>query len=225
MQTVDKEADSREFNILSRQDLPTEEQERAKQYWAGLAFEGYKAERTWSIEMARHVLQFAPRRVLEFGCNAGKNLRAIRTVAPQVEVYGIDINRAAIEYARSTGLACGIGDETTLRAMPGGTFDVVFTISVLDHLPDPRPAFSELKRLARNALILHEPWLGQEGRVTHNRDRLNGKMRTTTPFSYSWDYEALARELAPDWRMDTKPSPIPSNIGKYYNLYVLTPAA
>jgi SAM-dependent methyltransferase len=175
--------------------------------------------------MAKNVLQFEPQRVFEFGCNAGKNLRAIKTTAPDVEVYGIDINQSAVAYARSTGLACGLGDESTLRAMPAGTFDVVFTVSVLDHLPDPRPAFSELKRLARKALILHEPWLGHEGRITHNRDRLTGEMLETTPFSYSWDYEALARELAPDWRMRTKPLPIPANIGSYYNLYIIAPAA
>lgn len=209
--------------VIPADSFATDEPINAKRHWSGITFDFYTGRRPWSDDMASFVLGFAPERIFEFGCNAGGNLAAIRTRNATVELHGLDINAAAIKYAVEHGLkGCGLGDETTLAAMPAGSFDVVFTISVLDHLPDPGPTLSHLLRLSRGAVILHEPWLGTEGRVVKNRHRSTDRVIDTTPYSYSWDYEKLCRAVAPHWRLTAEKMPIPTNLGKFYWRYTLT---
>ena len=46
----------------------------------------------------------------------------------------------------------------------------------------------------------------------------------TTPYSYSWDYPKMARELAPRWSVTQAACPLgPTNLGAHYWLYVLMP--
>lgn len=144
---------------------------------------------------------------------------AIKKIDPKVEVYGIDINADAVEYGQRVGLDLEVADEKVLRLMPEACFDVCFTVSVLDHLPNPGPTLSELGRISKKAVLLLEPWLGEEGKVVKNYNLQKKELIGTTPYSYSWDYLELGRQYLRGWESSTEPYPMNSNLGRYYHLY------
>lgn len=74
-----------------------------------------------------------PRSVLEVGCNAGWNLRAIRAIDPSISLVGIDVNEAALEEADAAGL--DVEKISARGATSLGLFDLVFSAGVLIHIP------------------------------------------------------------------------------------------
>lgn len=215
-----------DLTVLLVDQFGADEPDAAKRYWSSKPFAFYVKSQPWSERMADRVLSFSPTSVLEFGCNAGKNLKAIRDKDASVAVHGLDINAPAIKHAQALGLGCGVGDETALRAFPDNAFDLAFTISVLDHLPYPELALVELLRISRTAVILYEPWLGVEGRVTERA--IPGADRVAcTPFSYSWNYPKLVAEHAPGWAIAVEEAPLEAEQSRgwaeFYRLHTLTP--
>ena len=73
--------------------------------------------------------------VLEVGCGPGWNLQAIQAIAPNTELYGVEINAGAAEEARQSGFevqntnALGI-----LGLHEPGSIDLVFTAGMLIHV-------------------------------------------------------------------------------------------
>ena len=202
-----------------------DEADRAKQHWSGIGVKPfYGKPKPWARFMAEAILRHSPATVLEFGCNVGRNLATIRDSAPDVRLLGLDINADAVAAAQAQGLDARVGDETTLTRFADNEVDVSFTVSVLDHLPDPRPAITELCRVSSRAVLLLEPWMGEEGKVVRNTRAETGETVDTTPYSYSWDYERLVPEVAPGWRLHAEPHPLgPTNLGPYYWFYAVTP--
>jgi SAM-dependent methyltransferase len=175
------------FRFVPPDDLPASETRDARAYWAGCGIGPYRKPTHWSEFIAERVLALAPRSVLEFGCNHGRNLVAITRRRPDVEVRGIDVNAAAVERGRADHeLDLRVGDDAVLARLSDGRFDVVFTVSVLDHVPEPWPIVGDMLRVARVGVLLLEPWLGGEGRVVWEAAEEGG--RDSNPFCYSWDY-------------------------------------
>ena len=75
-----------------------------------------------------------PRSILEVGCNAGLNLRAIRHVAPEVNLCGCDINQTALEAAADDGHVVAEASIFDLGNAWWEKFDLVFTGGVLIHV-------------------------------------------------------------------------------------------
>lgn len=197
----------------------------AKTYWSSIDVSNhgtYLKRQAWSVELAELFAARAPRSVFEFGCNAGKNLLTVRERLPKCFLAGIDINAQAIEVARKSKLRASVGDEKLLELFPNRAFDICFTVSVLDHMPEPAAALRELARMSAKALYLLEPWLGAEGRVVRNYNERLERDIDTTPYSYSWDYPALAARVLPNWQLTQRPMPLPTNLGPYYHLFELT---
>lgn len=209
------------FEIVDPPSLASEEREAAKRYWSTLGFHaGYAGPRHWSEHMAEQVLGLRPRSILEFGCNAGRNLAAIRSRDSGVRLIGIDINPDAVTYGRDSGLDLRVADEGFLRAMKPGAVDLIFTVSVIDHLPNPRDVLAEMLRVSRIGVILLEPWIGREGKIVRNPVPGDEGRADTTPYSYSWDYERLAARISPSPKIDVIPYPLSgTNLGPYYRLY------
>ncbi|RVT87304.1 methyltransferase domain-containing protein [Rhodobacteraceae bacterium CCMM004] len=170
--------------------------------------------------MGALLLPYKPDSVFEFGCCAGKNLKYLRSILPDAELAGIDINMGAILYARETGVDAVLGDDRVLGLIGDDRFNVSFTISVLDHLPYPVDALKHLVRISRKAVILCEPWLGKEGKVVRNVTP-TGTVTDTTPYSYSWDYKRLLEDLGLPFSLSEVD--MYSNLGRYYMFYVITP--
>jgi 2-polyprenyl-3-methyl-5-hydroxy-6-metoxy-1,4-benzoquinol methylase len=101
-------------------------------------------------------------RLLEVGCAKGFFLAS--AMAHGFEVHGLELNQQLCDLARAA-----VGE--TVRdvdlfdaAYPAGTFDVLYMRDLIEHIPNPRPFFDELNRVARGgATIVLE---------THNVDGL-----------------------------------------------------
>lgn len=187
------------------------EQQAAAAYWAGRKVGAFSRRRAWSAALADRIVAMHPRSVLEFGCNVGRHLVEIRERDPGIALRGVDINAAAIREGKRAGLHLSVGDEHSLAKFADDEFDIAFTSSVIDHIPDPGLALAELARLAPT-LVLLEPWLGYEGRV-----EWVSKGVKANPFLYSWDY---AQRL-PAYEVTSEPFPLrPEGAGPYYRLHL-----
>jgi len=149
-------------------------------------------------------------------------LAAIRRTLPDAQLMGLDVNAEAVAAGvEATGLDLRRGDEASLADLQSGAFDLVFTVSVLDHIADVDVILGELLRCARQALYLLEVDLPVEGKVVRHRDHAAGEVRESTGASYSWD---LARRLGDHprvWRLDKRPIYLhPKALGPYYTGYL-----
>jgi len=213
----------KDIKIVSSSTFEENEKELAKEYWSGINFSNYKLERPWSKFIATKVLEYAPKKVLEFGCNAGKNLIAIKNSDADVDVFGVDINCEAIKYAKEEchlNVACL--DESIFSIIPDNTYDVVYTVSVLDHVPYPDKILSQLLRISKKGVLLLEPWIGEEGKVVKNLNIRTNTVIDTTPYSYSWDYKKLIKPHLESWKLEIEEYKLDSNLGRFYYLYQIS---
>jgi pseudaminic acid biosynthesis-associated methylase len=118
----------------------------------------------------------AARSVLEVGCNAGWNLRALRAVDPTLKLRGVDVNADALAEAKREVL-----DARELPAAQVGHcwprhFDLVFTAGVLIHVA-PEHIVDTMRSIARASSryvlaveyeSVNEDWVEYRG----HRDRL-----------------------------------------------------
>ena len=84
--------------------------------------------------------QLEGRRLLDFGCGAGRMLRHFLDQADSAEIWGSDIDSEAIDWLQRN--LCPPLDALRNEAEPAlpfadGYFDVVWALSVLTHLVDP----------------------------------------------------------------------------------------
>jgi SAM-dependent methyltransferase len=218
-----KMSDQGRFTVKPAEELSQTEAKDAKTYWSSLAVPGFykQPETHWSKFMADQILSLKPQSVLEFGCNVGRNLLALRESAPTLLLRGIDINPEAVTFGRTErGLDLAQGDETFLAAQSADAFDVIFTVSVMDHLPDPLPVLREMVRVARLGVLLLEPTLGAEGKVLKCLDSSTQDPAEATPYSYAWDYARLCADLKVAFSKEHYPLS-GTKLGPYYWLYHL----
>lgn len=109
--------------------------------------------------LRQHLLTLNPKSAFEFGCSAGMNLKILRDII-NTAVSGIDINKIAIEYGQEKfGLENVIyGDENALNTYETESFDLVFTSSVLCHIPykNIESIIENLLRMAKRCVIFME---------------------------------------------------------------------
>jgi SAM-dependent methyltransferase len=91
------------------------------------------------------------KRVLDFGCGAGRTLRHFVPLADKAEFYGCDIDAESIEWLRanlSPPLNVFVNADLPPLAQPDGHFDLVYAVSVFTHLTDSWSAWlAELHRV------------------------------------------------------------------------------
>ena len=107
-----------------------------------------------SRELIGEIIKYDPVHVLDFGCGTGKHLSPLNACG--ICAIGIDISPMnvykAIHKYDLPFVACG--DESYLRNLCN--IDVVFTCSVLVHIPEVSRIIDEFKRIANKAVILAE---------------------------------------------------------------------
>ncbi len=120
---------------------------------------------------------FAGKRVLDFGCGAGRTLRHFLAEAQDAEFWGADIDAASIAWLRdelSPPLHVVQSKPAPPLGLEYGTFDLVWALSVFTHLTDESiPWLLELHRLLRPGGLLVATYMG----------RWNGEIFTHEP----WD--------------------------------------
>lgn len=132
-----------------------------------------------------------PDNIMEVGCNAGWNMRAIHDLSPGTKVLGIDVNQGAVRQARQAGL-----DATITRALDCGDLmidiDLVFTAGVLIHVApdDLEPTMGALIERTHRYVLAVEYDSDQENEIEYRGglDRLWKR-----PFGQM--YEALGLNL------------------------------
>lgn len=70
--------------------------------------------------------------IIEFGCNRGENLEALRELYPDAELTGVDVNKAALDEVKADALtlhASFIDDSYNFKG-----YDLAFTKGVLIHI-------------------------------------------------------------------------------------------
>lgn len=211
------------FEIVAPDRMPPAEFEHAKEFWSQYGVRSfYQEHKPWASLLVRLVRDLKPRSVLEFGCNVGRNLYALREAFADIQLVGLDINEEAVRAGREAGqLDLRVGDERTVAAMQEGEFDLVFTVSVLDHMSEIGDVTRSLVRCARRNALFLEVTLPVEGKVTRHFDHKHGEVRPSTGASYSWDVTKYLAGLPRVTRVDRRPIYMhAASLGPYYSSYL-----
>jgi SAM-dependent methyltransferase len=115
------------------------------------------AAHTSALEQERtaDLMQLIPRgyhSVLDAGTREG--FFSLRLAEFFDRVTALDLHKPDIQHERIT---CVQGDLTKL-SFPDNSFDVVFCCEVLEHIPAVEQAVSEIKRVARHAILIGVPY-------------------------------------------------------------------
>jgi SAM-dependent methyltransferase len=135
-------------------DEEAEHVDRTDAWDSATAYEPYVGR--WSRLVAREFLGWLALphggRWLDVGCGTGALAETILALAAPGEVVGIDPSPAYVAYARNRvndpRARFDVGDAQSLPA-PSATFDAVVAGLVLNFVPEPERAISEMARVAR----------------------------------------------------------------------------
>jgi SAM-dependent methyltransferase len=99
-------------------------------------------------------------KILEVGCNVGRNLAYLRDQGYE-QVSGVEINPHAVELLRKTypqladAKIHNAPAEEVLPALESKSFDLVFTMAVLEHVhPDSKAVFQHIARIGAELLCI-----------------------------------------------------------------------
>jgi SAM-dependent methyltransferase len=108
---------------------------------------------------------FTGKRVLDFGCGAGRTLRHFLAEAENAEIWGADIDAPSIQWLNANlcpplrAWGCSPGPPIGLKP---GSFDLIWAISVFTHLTDTSLTWLlELHRLLRPDGLLIATYIGR----------------------------------------------------------------
>lgn len=95
-------------------------------------------------------------KVLEIGCGAGQFIRAIKKIRPDLNCYGSDISKNAIEAAEkeNDGVLYSLSEEKK-SPYEDGFFDAVLIFDVLEHVADPDAMLAEISRLLKTGGVFY----------------------------------------------------------------------
>jgi 2-polyprenyl-3-methyl-5-hydroxy-6-metoxy-1,4-benzoquinol methylase len=105
-------------------------------------------------EMLRFIGR-APVRSIEFGCSEGRFSELLKQKY-QCETWGVDMDRASVDAARSRLDNALQGDAMEImKNLPEGYFDYLICNDFIEHLPYPEQFFKEIKRnLTPDAVLI-----------------------------------------------------------------------
>lgn len=202
----------------------------AKTFWGTTDFQQRtyaKAAPFYIRALVRVLKTMQPGSVLEFGCNAGRNLELLRSVLPQsTAIRGFDVNRQSVEFGKQNWkLDLETSDESYFSRQPDNSVDVIFTVSVLDHLPEIDDCLKEIMRVMAGAFVMIEPYPDSSGNYLSSFKQegiLPDSITTETPFSYTHDYYRLMPNYGYLNVLDIPLPPYDANLGPLYRLSIFT---
>jgi SAM-dependent methyltransferase len=108
---------------------------------------------------------FDGKRVLDFGCGAGRSLRHFLPEAERGEFWGTDIDGPSVDWLQANlcpPLHAWQGPQAPPLGLEHGSFDLAYAVSVFTHLTDQSlPWLLELHRLLKRGGILIASYMGR----------------------------------------------------------------
>jgi len=145
---------------------------------------------------------FEGKRVLDFGCGAGRILRHFLAEAQTAEFHGCDIDAESIEWLRShlcPPLHAFQDQETPPLPQPNGYFDLIWAASVFTHITDHWSAWLlELHRVLKDGGLLIATFLGPSMFPDEERDADRIGMNVLR-YGNSWEQGGPHVYLSPWW--------------------------
>lgn len=103
------------------------------------------------FRVIKNLLPKAGTKVLDIGCHAGRFTEEIAKALPKAEIFGIDIDQAAIFYAKHKRPKFHF-QEADAESLPFSdkTFDLITCFEVLEHVRKPKKILSEITRCLKD---------------------------------------------------------------------------
>lgn len=128
---------------------------------------------TYKIQIVREYILEEPRRILEFGCGIGRNIRFLCEAFHSAEIMGSDVSDMSLEVARTENPSIFFWQEGDADAAQGD-FDLILVAGVFHHIPpSERVAVARLlfSRLVPGGLVFvfeHNPYNPVTRRIVSN---------------------------------------------------------
>ena len=207
------------------------EKNNAKAYWSEQNNQqlDYELKSHYVTAIAEIINFINAKNIFEFGCAAGRNLKSLQEIFADDDecdliVSGIDINELAVKQGQDeSGLDISLADEAYLDKISSDAFELVFTVSVLDHVPAPSDIVKKLMNITSEYGVFIEPWVGSDsselGKINNIMTRWSrSKDDSSNPFTYIHDYPSIFEEA--DCEVIFR-VPLPTHLNRSGPLYYL----
>lgn len=158
--------------------------------------------------MYDYVQRTGARNILDAGCGEGIVYRAMRERGYNGRWTGFDFSREAVDFARVAAPEAEWHHASAYEIpFPDGSFDLVFSSQVLEHLPEPHRPLREYARVSAGWLLLSVPlepyfrtmekillWLrlgGDPGHVNHWSPRRFREFAMQAGRLEAWDWTTV----------------------------------
>lgn len=98
-----------------------------------------------------------PERILEVGAGEGEIAQRVSDRYPHADITILDLPDPDLAGEWGTLDVAGTHGDAGNLPFPDRTFDLVLAIEVLEHVPDPPAALSEIARVARSSVVVSVP--------------------------------------------------------------------
>lgn len=103
-------------------------------------------------------MSFQADTVLDAGCGEGFAANRLLEHNPNLTISGMDLSFQALKNAKEVSRQLDtVQADVTKLPFPNGKFDLVLSLEVLEHLPDPAEAVQAYKRVTKRYLLLSVP--------------------------------------------------------------------
>jgi len=136
----------------------------------------YEACRVRTIKETLAHLDIRPRRILDYGCGEGRYLDILHERFPDAHIVGADVSRVGLDISAKTRpwAEYRMINGTAAVTEPDGSFDLISSVEVLEHVADVKATIAEMARLTAPG----------------------GTVVITTPCANRWSIEWLAMRIS-----------------------------
>jgi len=118
------------------------------------AFQSSAVARLRFVRRTASAVAFSQATVADLGCGSGAMLCEVLQSNPGWTGFGLDISRESVDYARRLAALKGVANRShfqqgSIGDLPfrNGSVHLVIASEVIEHLPEPQKAFSEIARV------------------------------------------------------------------------------
>lgn len=116
-----------------------------------------------SLDIINFIRKRAGKKILDFGCGLGGYSAKLTQLG--FECTALDANEKYVQTAKSIKVDTRLQKGSRIE-FPDGSFDTVIMVEVIEHLEDLDPILSEVKRVARNNVLMTCPNCTEEPLLT-----------------------------------------------------------